>query len=389
MNWRALPYKRIGRSNNISQEILDAAVASGNAVLAVNSALPPIFTLNHLAYLTGVDYPFIRRIVEKVGDEPYRVFRVRKRNSGGSSVRFRVICTPNPKLLIVQRWIARNVLNNALMKVHQSSAAYAPSSSILDAASPHCACKWLIKLDICNFFESISEISVYRAFRDLGYQPLIAFEMARLCTRLGGETIRRRTHEQWLSTHTYKYKINAYRNHRIGHLPQGAPTSPMLSNIVMYKVDEEITKTAHNMGIVYTRYADDLIFSTKSTNYDRESAASLIRDIYKILGRYGFSPNLAKTKVVSPRSRKLVLGLLVDKEVPRLSRDFKNSMRMHLYYLKSDKIGPSKHALARGFSAVAGLRNHLFGMAAYAMQVEVEYGKWLLDELNSISWPCL
>ncbi len=64
-------------------------------------------------------------------------------------------------------------------------------------------------------------------------------------------------------------------------------------------------------------------------------------------------------------------------------------MRMHLYYLKHAEVGPLRHAERRGFSSIAGLRNHLLGLAAYAIQIEMEYGLELKARLEAIQWPLL
>ena len=170
-------------------------------------------------------------------------------------------------------------------------------------------------------------------------------------------------------------------------MPQGAPTSPMLANIAMRAADEALHDLALQSQLTYTRYADDLVFSTTDPAFTRELASGVVRSVYRILGRYGFSPNVAKTQIVPPRARKIVLGLLVDELSPRLPREFREKMRMHLYYLKKEGVGPARHAAKRGFTAVASLRNVLYGLAAFATQIEPQYGADIRKELDSIVWP--
>lgn len=387
-NWRPQLYRNIGSEKGVSRQILDAAVMTGDAIVRTNVRLQPVFTLRHLAYLADCDYGLLRSIVGRSIQDPYRVFRINKRPSPDGQSRYRTICVPAPQLLKVQRWLATNVLNHADSSIHATSKAFAPGCTLLRAAEPHCGAKWLIKVDVQNFFESISEISAYRAFRGLGYQALMAFEFARLCTRLGKITPRR-SHPQWRNNCCRPYEIAAY-NHcqrRIGHLPQGAPTSPMLANIAMHTADTELHALALSSRLNYTRYADDLVFSTRDPGFTRELASSVVRSVYRILGKYGFSPNVAKTQIVPPRARKVVLGLLVDECSPRLPREFREKMRMHLYYLKKDGVGPAHHASKRGFIAVASLRNVLYGLAAFATQIEPQYGANIRAELDSITWP--
>lgn len=356
--------------------------------MRTNARLQPVFTLRHLAYLTDCDYGLLRAIVGRSIHDPYRVFRIHKRPSPEGQSRYRTICVPAPELLKVQQWLATNVLNHAASSIHTASKAFAPRCTLLRAAESHCGAKWLIKVDIQNFFESVSEIAAYRAFRGLGYQALIAFEFARLCTRLGRNT-QRRSHPQWRRDSWRRYEIAAYNfsHGRIGHLPQGAPTSPMLANIAMRTADEELHALAQLSRLTYTRYADDLVFSTTDPDVTRELASNVVRNVYRILGKYGFSPNVAKTQIVPPRARKVVLGLLVDEPSPRLPREFREKMRMHLYYLKKDGVGPARHAAKRGFTAVASLRNVLYGLTAFATQIEPQYGASIRKELDSITWP--
>jgi len=161
----------------------------------------------------------------------------------------------------------------------------------------------------------------------------------------------------------------------------------MLANLVMQDADIALSKVARAHGLIYTRYADDLTFSTRRNDFNRNEAADVVKHVYRILGRFGLEPNFAKTQIVPPRARKVVLGLLADLNEPRLTRDFKRKMRQHLYYLEDPNVGPIKHAERRGFSAIAGMKNHLFGLAAYASQVEPTYGASLVRRLNAVPWP--
>lgn len=384
-DWKPQPYQQAAEELGISNAVLEAAIATGKAVVAIHASLPPIFSLRHLAYLSGVSYKDLRQYVSREIDDPYKIFRIRKRPRRDGSLHFRTICVPEVKLGIVQQWIARNVLIHG--RPHSASTAFAPRSRLVEAVQPHCGSRWLIKVDVRKFFESISEISVYRAFRRLGYQPLVSLELTRLCTRVGPNTHLRRTRRWNRRAPLYKAKIRNYAVQKLGHLPQGAPTSPMLANLAMPSVDTELTNIARRYGLIYTRYADDLTFSTRSSTFNRATAIEVISHVYRTLGRFGLEPNLSKTQIVPPRARKVVLGLYAGDRWPRLTREFKNKMRMHLHYLEQENIGPAMHAQNRGFSAVAGLRNHLMGLAAYAIQVEPEYGAQLKKRLSDVPWP--
>lgn len=383
-DWKPQHYRRAPGANTVPRAVMAAAVATGQKTVAVHPSLPPIFTLRHLAYLTQVPYQHLRDYVSRE-IEDYKVFRVRKRTRPGRPASFRVICVPPPDLAVVQRWIARHVLTKGIP--HHASTAFAPNCRLIEAAQPHCASRWMIKVDVQRFFESISEVDCYRAFRNLGYQPLVSLELSRLCTRVGPLNGMRRSKKWFRTSPLEKSKIGTYATWRLGHLPQGAATSPMLANLAMKDVDTLMVALADRYRLTYTRYADDLTFSTAERTFDREAARKAIGEVYAVLRRFGLNPNLAKTVVASPRSRKIVLGLQVDQSEPKLSRAFKMKMRMHLHYLECDDIGPLKHAERRGFSAITGMRNHLMGLAAYASQIEPVYGKGIKERLERVKWP--
>lgn len=382
--WSSLLYRKSAAEQGVDALIVARAVSVGREITRRNPDVQPVFTLNHLARLSEVDYATLRSYVTRDID-PYESFRVRKRPGPNGERGYRTICVPRPPLLKVQRWITQNILNHGT--VHEASVAFAPNCKLLGAAAPHCHARWLIKLDIKRFFESIPERMVYRIFREFGFQALVAFEMTRLCTRLFPGPLYDTA--KWAASGTREslYSIRAYNENWQGHLPQGAPTSPMLANLVCRNLDELLSDLADAAGMQYTRYADDLSFSTTSNMFSRGRAAKLIGEVFLNLARLGFSPNKSKTCIVPPGGRKIVLGLLVDGDRPRLSREFKATLRQHIYYLTSPKYGPVEHARARGFVSLVGLRNYVLGLIGYAGQIEPDYAQARRREFEKVKWP--
>lgn len=390
--WRPQLYEREGRAAGVDPALLANAVAT--ARLLTVPGLPPVFTLAHLAQQAGVEYGMLRNVAKRSPNEGYRTFRIRKRPAHTGERRYRVIAIPSANLMRVQRWITQAILSKAA--AHSASVAFSKGDTLVAAASPHCGSKWLIKMDVRNFFESINEIAAYRVFRSLGYQPLISLEMARLCTRLAGFSTRRSTDRwrvkfwrgrgyRWSEIEAYQVLTGGWSPLQ-GHLPQGAPTSPMLANLAMHGFDAKATEIARSHRMTYTRYADDLTLSINGA-FSKAECGKVIGKIYRLMGSVGLSPNLTKTRVSPPGARKIVLGLLVDGDRPRLSREFRALMRLHLHYLKKPDVGPVLHARARGFVSVAGFHNHVRGLATYARQVDPDYGDALLRGLDEIDWP--
>ncbi len=262
------------------------------------------------------------------------------------------------------------------------SFAFNKGQSIVECAEQHLGCTWLIKLDLRHFFESLSEIQVYRVFSSIGYDNLLAFEMARLTTKVSKATSGKYKKANWISK--FPSPIEAYEDHRIGHLPQGAATSPKLSNIIMRDLDYEISEAVKNYNMTFTRYADDIAFSTNSSDFNRAKCLEIIRKVYSLLPKYGLRPNPQKAKIIPPGSRKNVLGLLVNSDKVCLSKSFKNRLECHLYFCNKDPLAHSNH---RGFDSVLGLKNYIRGLLSYAEQVDSSYKDKILDKYGEPSWP--
>ena len=182
------------------------------------------------------------------------------------------------------------------------------------------------------------------------------------------------------------YGVGGYYHPTEGRLPQGAPTSPGLANLAVKTLDTRLHALADRHGWTYTRYADDLAFSTLLPS-NREEARQIVAMVKHELRAFGLDPNDAKTIIAPPGSRRLVLGLLVDGAAPRLQRDFKTNLETHLYALTADHIGPDRHRQARGFASVIGMRRHISGLIAFAHYVEPSYARHCYEQLNAVAWP--
>ncbi|WP_434986449.1 reverse transcriptase family protein [Vreelandella zhaodongensis] len=375
--WSPHQYRAAAKQKGLSDETVQAAIEQIEAVEEGAPGLPAILSLNHLATRAQVSYLYLRSVAARSEANTYRKFSISKRSGGR-----RFIHVPEPTLAHVQKWINTYILRHA--SVHKASFAFAPGASIYKCAARHCGARWLIKMDITGFFESVSEIQVFRCFKALGYQPLIAFELARIVTvEPLGKSPRHRD-PVW-KVRKYNSSIPSYSARALGYLPQGAPTSPMLSNIVMKSLDEKIADAARNAGLVYTRYSDDLTFSTIEKDFSRSAASEFVHVVDSLLSASGFRSQHRKTKVVPPGSRKIVLGLNVEEEKPKLRREFKDNLRMHLYYLI--KHGPAEHAKERDFETIWGMKSHIRGLIDYAKMVEPNYSIDMLKRFNNVLWP--
>ena len=350
-------YRQRGMALGHSEELIERALYQAGLVEA--RGLASVLTLGHLAHQTGVPYRYLRGIVERRRD-PYRTFQIARRDGS----RGRVISTPEPTLMWAQRWLLRNVFGR--VEPHPASFAYQRGRSIKACAMRHLGARWLVKLDLHDFFETIDEVKIFRVLVRLGYGRLPSLEMARLCTRYAGHASHLPVQSYTRSGRLYR-GIPRYQTSLLGFLPQGAPTSGALANQVAYTLDVELSALATSQGLVYTRYADDLTFSA-SAHFDRPAAVEVIRAVEGVARASGFQVHKKKTRVVPPGARKIVLGLLVDREAPRLPSDTRRRILGHVRGV--ERFGLAEHRRHREFASLLGLVNYVDGLLAFAHDVE-------------------
>ena len=337
--WDSQQFRTGARAVGRSETTIEAAIQIARDIKQTNPDLPVVLTLHHLSHLCDVSAEFLQEVIfRKV--EAYRTFRVEKRGKPNAlpkpARRFRTICVPDPLLMQAQRWIAQNILN--VVTPHDASYAFAKNRDLVKSARKHAGAKWLVKMDVRNFFESIFEQQVYFVFRRLGYPALLCFQLARICTRLPLQKFPRPLSGT---------SDLPYRPWPQGHLPQGAPTSPMLANLAVHALDMHLSKICKDLGWTYTRYADDLAFS-RIKNVRRSSAMHLVKLVEEALSAFGLAVRRPKTRIAPPRARKIMLGVLVDRERPRLTRSFRNNLETSpLRVDQPQDRCPCSHAEAR------------------------------------------
>jgi len=226
----------------------------------------------------------------------YTRFEIAKRLGGT-----RLISSPKPVLRKTQRWILEFVLRN--LPVHQAAMAFRQNLSILDNAKLHSNSKIVIRIDLKDFFPSITFPRVRGFFESLGYNPGISTVMSLLCTDSPKVLLKVQDEINFVSTGPRS-------------LPQGACTSPDLANLIANKLDRRLQNYAAKVGWVFSRYADDLVFSTNKVDMP---AHRLVRAVSMIVAAEGFQVNKKKTRVMRQPHRQMVTGLVVNKDV-RISR---------------------------------------------------------------------
>jgi hypothetical protein len=278
----------------------------------LNNNVPIIFNFDHLCLLQGRTNEYMSSVVNS-SENHYRNFKIKKRSGG-----HRTITAPYPALLEMQYWIYENILKN--VKINPCAHGFTHKKSIITNSNIHAGQKQLLKLDLKDFFPSININRIIYIFKQLGYPNSIAFYLASIC---------------------------CYEE----HLPQGAPTSPILSNIVSRKLDNRLIKLAKKFNLRYTRYADDLTFSGD------EVSAKFIDYISNIISDEGFIINESKTRLYQGKSKRIVTGISVIEKEIKVPRDYKRKLKQELHFIK--KYGLQSHITKKKIRQ----QNYLFSIA--------------------------
>lgn len=268
----------------------------------------------------------------------YRHAQLKKPDGG-----VRELWIPDAALCQVQRSIARTLLVH--MPVSPHAMAYRCGAKTLYNAAPHAGKPVVLKLDIRHFFDSVR----YSDVKELAFPAEIYAEPLRIL----------------LSMLCY------YRE----GLPQGAPTSPAISNLILRPFDDAVGQFCSARGIAYTRYCDDMTFSG---SFDAEEVISFVRQT--LLPR-GFFLHPGKTRCIRAGQRQTVTGLVVN-ERPNVPAEYRRALRQELYYCR--KFGVSEHLTHCGIADDAETYlQRLLGRVNYVLQMSQE--PWLLD---ARAWLC-
>lgn len=250
----------------------------------------------------------------------------------GRGHRNRILSVPNNLLKIVQRRLLERYLYQ--IETSEYSTAYCKGKSLLDNAFPHIGKECILKLDISHFFDSITDDSVYLVFKQFGLSVPATSLLTHLCT---------------------------YN----GKLPQGAPTSPYIANLVMKHFDEKLGKWCKNRNITYTRYCDDMTFSG-----DRSAVrnSNIIRKVKVLLNNMEMKLNDKKTIFISSSQQQRVTGIVVN-EKPAIPREMRRSIRQDVYYCT--KFGVSDSLQRQGLNISPDKYLHsLLGRISFALQID-------------------
>jgi len=353
--------------------------------VAVVESLPALaerleLSLGQLAWLADV-----RGLERAVTDERLRNYRYRSVPRPGGPPR--VIEAPKARLKEIQRWVLGEILDH--VPVHRDAHGFTRGRSVISHARAHAGRPVLLRLDLRDFFASVSAGRVYGTFRTIGYEPPVAHVLTGLCTnavppavwevvsRMSGPGTRR---------DGSRFRLG--RRLSTPHLPQGAPTSPALANLAAFGLDRRLAGLARALDLGYSRYADDLTFSGSARLHRSRRAVEAL--VARIARDEGFAINADKTALRTRGSRQTVCGIVVNEHpnVPRIEYD-----RLRALLHNAARDGPAAHNRTRLPDFEAHVRGRIGWVSALnpargeKLQRMFERVDWAADVAQRGSWP--
>lgn len=268
----------------------------------------------------------------------------------------RYISSPSDHLKAIQKWIVDNILCH---KDYSNFAhAYTKERSIFTNARQHIGNRTLLKMDINNFFDSISFSMVNDIFISLGYSSNVSYYLTHLCT---------------------------YR----GYVRQGFVSSPIISNIILTSFDFELNQNLikdeyRKFDFKYTRYSDDITISSRLNSY---STMREIRDCVScLLEERGFKVNQEKTKVIKGYGPKIVTGIVVKANSISVPNKYKKQLLKELYFC--EKFGVQSHLIYTGQFGKINFIEYLEGIANFIRNTDIEFYKKVMKRIGRLDIDC-
>jgi len=334
--------------------LVDEKISSNQKLLNKNN-LFLIKDAKDLANKMGIDLKRLRFLTytQKLSNKQHYVrFKIAKKTGG-----FREISAPKPELKRLQYWILENILNK--VEVHNKAHGFVNKRSIVSNAKLHINKSVVINCDLENFFPTLNYARVKGLFKSLGYSSEVATILAILTTEaeqkellLDGEKL-------------YLYTGNRY-------LPQGSPASPMITNLICKKLDKRMEGISKNLGFAYSRYADDMTFSS----FEYDNINKMIHWIKKITKEEGFTLHPKKTRIMKKGARHEVTGIVVNEKLSINRKELKK-FRALLYQIEHSGLdgkswqGKSKNLMAS-----------IWGYANFIYMVDKEKGKKYIKQVK-------
>lgn len=281
----------------------------------------------------------------------------------------RLVESPKPRLMAIQRKILREILDR--VPVHEAAHGFVRGRSCLTGAARHAGERMVIALDLKDFFLTTPVRRVHGTFRGLGYP----WAVARLLTGLTTSSV-----AQSVFCRLAPEQRHNFRTRQIfgaPHLPQGAPTSPALANLAAWRLDVRLAGLARVYAASYSRYADDLTFSGAALD---GHAPGFLATVETIVRDEGYDVNRKKVRTMHESARQRVTGVVVNRHL--------NVARVDYDRLKATLNNCVHHGPAtQNRDGHADFCAHLDGRVTWVENVNPARGAKLRRLFDAIVWP--
>lgn len=348
--------------------VSERAASWGVPVITTSGQLAEFLsvTCNELDWFADVAGIESRQRTEKLRHYRYRWV---SKTSGGK----RLLESPKPRLKRIQSTILSQVLDR--IPTHTAAHGFVKKRSCRTAAAYHVGQQVVLKIDLRQFFPSVSSGRIIAIFRSAGYPQRIAQILTGLCTNTTWSSV---LEQQSLPTGmTHRLHDATTRHFLVPHLPQGSPTSPTLANLAAFRLDQRLSGLAKAFNATYTRYADDLVFSGGKDLSDGIKRARIW--ICAICLNEGFQIQQRKTAVLRKHQQQAVHGIVVNK-APAISRKQRDELKAILH--NCVRIGPA----ANNRNRVPDFQAHLQGRIAAIAAVNAAHAEKLKTLFEHIDW---
>ena len=322
----------------------------------INCKQDVIDLINHVNFLLyGEEYKLITEkgfnyyANPKLSKKRYTSFSIKKKSGGERNIH-----APVNGLKHILRPL--NIILNCVSEPHFKATGFVPGKSIVDNAKQHVGKNYVYNIDLKDFFHSFDRSWVKYGFMikpfNLGKEKEeLAFLLASICT--------------------HPFEIDEEIK---TVLPQGAPTSPSITNILCVKLDKRLNGLAKRFGITYSRYADDISFSSQTNVFNKED---FLEELHRIIKDQKLEINPSKTRLQQKGYRQEVTGLIVNNKVNVNSRYIKQ-LRNWLYlwkkygYVKAEQKFNQDYNFDKGHTknGIPVFENVLIGKLQYLKMVK-------------------
>ncbi|MBI4907583.1 MAG: RNA-directed DNA polymerase [Acidobacteria bacterium] len=325
--------------------------------------IPTIETVTDLASWLEIPLDALNSAAVPFATSHHYHYRLLSKQSG----MLRLIEAPKPRLKALQRRIAAGILD--CIPLHPAVHGFRHGHSIKTFAAPHAGQRVVLRMDLRDFFPTITRARVQAFFRTAGYPEAVADMLGILCTNSTPGSI-------WKPADP-KLVPEMRALHRTPHLPQGAPTSPALANLCAYRFDCRLSGLALASGAFYTRYADDLAFSG-DTDFER-SVDRFTTHAAAILMDEGFSVHHRKTRVMRRGVRQHLAGLVTN-DIPNIYRG--DYDRLKAILTNCLRHGPA----SQNRNGHPDFRAHLDGRISFVEMINPSKARKLRALFHQINW---